>query len=250
MPYRPRGRVADDPRLGRYVPDDWEHTGKYPLTARTTPARPVPMVLGINWYSNFDRPEKIGRTWWVGRGDLGAIRGGHAIATLPTGYRDYLSWWDYYDQLSEGRCVEFAWHRVLTLLNRHRYDIVTRWAYFLMQNNDEWAGGAYPGATPHYEGTSVRAGGWVHINHGPRRQWGQGEKARVSDPQPEEGIAVYRWATSWDDVREVNGVSDDRDGVPLLNSWGRAYPHIVRITDEAGARVLDEYGEAAVPTDR
>lgn len=42
-----------------------------------------PVVLGVNWYSTFDRPERVQhRVWseyWIGCGELGRIRGGHAI---------------------------------------------------------------------------------------------------------------------------------------------------------------------------
>lgn len=39
----------------------------------------VPVTLGVNWYTNFDRPfYKSGRAW-IGLGDLGNIRGGHAV---------------------------------------------------------------------------------------------------------------------------------------------------------------------------
>jgi hypothetical protein len=38
----------------------------------------VPVVLGCNWYANFDEPERWG-DWYIGRGNLGAVRGGHAI---------------------------------------------------------------------------------------------------------------------------------------------------------------------------
>ncbi|GAA4569149.1 hypothetical protein [Planotetraspora kaengkrachanensis] len=43
---------------------------------RTCIANGTPVVLGCNWYSNFDRPGDGG---WIGKGDLGAVRGGHAI---------------------------------------------------------------------------------------------------------------------------------------------------------------------------
>lgn len=36
-----------------------------------------PVGFGTNWYSNFDRPEKVGNAYWIGRGDLGWVRGGH-----------------------------------------------------------------------------------------------------------------------------------------------------------------------------
>ena len=39
----------------------------------------TPVVLGINWYTNFDRPERFGGNWWIGRGNLGHVRGGHAV---------------------------------------------------------------------------------------------------------------------------------------------------------------------------
>lgn len=42
--------------------------------------RRTPIGLGVNWYTNFDAPEqdRQGR-WWIGRGSLGRIRGGHFI---------------------------------------------------------------------------------------------------------------------------------------------------------------------------
>lgn len=51
----------------------------------------VPVVIGINWYSNFDSPQWIdvtkgGYRWWVGRGELGRIRGGHCVCII--GARD------------------------------------------------------------------------------------------------------------------------------------------------------------------
>jgi len=51
----------------------------------------VPVVLGINWYSNFDSPVwgdfgAGGNRWWIGRGELGNVRGGHAICCF--GARD------------------------------------------------------------------------------------------------------------------------------------------------------------------
>lgn len=34
-----------------------------------------PVTIGVNWYENFDAPEK----GWIGKGDLGKIRGGHCV---------------------------------------------------------------------------------------------------------------------------------------------------------------------------
>lgn len=43
-------------------------------------ANGVPVVIGCNWYENFDHPvHKAGNTYWIGDGDLGAVRGGHCV---------------------------------------------------------------------------------------------------------------------------------------------------------------------------
>lgn len=45
----------------------------------------MPVTLGINWYSSFDEPRKVGRDMFIGReagldhADLGYIRGGHSV---------------------------------------------------------------------------------------------------------------------------------------------------------------------------
>ncbi len=46
---------------------------------RTVISKNVPVVIGINWYVNFDNPQKEGRCHWIGKGNLGAVRGGHAV---------------------------------------------------------------------------------------------------------------------------------------------------------------------------
>jgi len=38
-----------------------------------------PVVIGVNWYSNFDNPVIGPGGSWIGRGDLGTIRGGHCV---------------------------------------------------------------------------------------------------------------------------------------------------------------------------
>ena len=39
-------------------PSDWKHVDKYPLTAATAPSKPTPVVIGVNWYDEFDKPQK------------------------------------------------------------------------------------------------------------------------------------------------------------------------------------------------
>jgi len=47
---------------------------------RTCLAAGVPVVLGVDWLSNFDTPKKKSDgSRWIGEGDLGTVRGGHAI---------------------------------------------------------------------------------------------------------------------------------------------------------------------------
>lgn len=49
---------------------------------RTAIALNLSVVIGVNWYENFDRPVNKGRfakQWWIGEGALGNVRGGHAL---------------------------------------------------------------------------------------------------------------------------------------------------------------------------
>lgn len=89
MRYRPIDRDPDDPRLGRFIPDDWRHVENYPLTAESRPTTPVPVVIGVNWYTEFDHPEAdADGVQFVARGGadtLTTIRGGHAICLEPGG---------------------------------------------------------------------------------------------------------------------------------------------------------------------
>lgn len=47
---------------------------------RSAIANGTPVTIGVDWYSNFDRPEKKGSEYWIGAsGALGSIRGGHCV---------------------------------------------------------------------------------------------------------------------------------------------------------------------------
>lgn len=224
--------------LGRRKPTDWKHVERFPLSALEEPPTNVPVALGINWYSNFDDPEKVGNIWVIGRGSLGRVRGGHCICAKPPAVIDQMNWYSYYDQGVEGSCVGFGCSRVMTLLNRKLYN--ARWLYEQAQLVDEWP------STPPEEGSSVRAGLNVLQHKGGITVRRTGEYG----PYLREGIAAYRWATSWDEVRSVLGVPDKSNSIPLLNSWGTSYPHIVHLLDEAGERLLNEEGEIGIVTDR
>lgn len=254
-------QVTSDRRLDRIESDTVEHFEKYPLLA-STPATDVGVAAGFVWYSAFDNPRQItlgssgrsGSLHIIGDGDLGSARGGHATCLRPWRVKDSKAWWLYYNQGLEGRCVEFSTLRLLTLANRKRYDITSRFHYWQAQKADEWEGGSYPGASPVMEGTSVRAGLEVLRTLGAVRALPRGRAiapdAAPALSSPDEGIAAYRWATDWADVRRVLGVPNWLPGVPLLNSWGTSYPQQVILADAAGERLLREGGEFGVVTDR
>lgn len=252
------GSNATDRRLDRVHSGHHNHLTKYPLTVATLPAKRTAMPIGINWYSNFDNPKPIkvrGRTYQaIGGGHLGNVRGGHSTCLMAYGMVDLADWWVYYDQQAEGRCVEFACLRATSLHNRKRYDISSRWHYYEMQRRDYWPGGSYPDATPRYDGTAVDAGMQVLAQVGaiPARPKG---KTVTLDEAPglvsaADGIAAYRWATTWAMVRTALNIPDWLPGVPMLNSWGRDYPHKTLLLDAAGERVLREDGEMALITDK
>jgi len=218
--------------LGRREPSDYEHVEKYPLAA-ALPARPVPVVIGINWYTAFDTP---GAGNWIGRdGNLGSVRGGHAICLEPyIAHRDIPAYWDFYNQGPDGACVGFSCSRMMSLLNRQLYD--APWLYHQAQLIDE-----YPD-TPPAEGSSVRAGCDVLRLRGPRAHG-------LADPHLGDGIAAVRWATKAEEVTAALG-NVHAPYVKLLNSWGRGYPEKVYLPVAVLQRLLDEGGEAAVVTDR
>lgn len=226
--------------LGRRPPTDWVHVDKYPLRVSLV-EKPTPVVLGINWYNSFFDPVKKpdGRWWIEDKSNLGGLAGGHAICVKCGVLTDPVEWWDFYNQGNEGSCVGFSLSRMMSLLNRTRYG--GHWLYIEAQKVDEWAG-------EDYEGTSVRAGLDVLRLRGHRRLiGGELQTLRAGD-----GIAANRWATSVADVHQTikMPLADSLDAVPLLNSWGRDWPHIVWLPDSLLERLLNEDGEAAVVVDR
>lgn len=229
-------------RLGRRAPSDWKHVERYPLTAATLPVGPMPVVLGINWYAGFEKnrltQDLLGR-WWIPSTNLGSVLGGHAICVKPAVLTDPTEWWDFYDQGFEGSCVGFSESRAKSLVDRTRYG--GRWLYKEAQKIDEWPGESY-------EGTSVRAGLEVMRTQGHRRLIG----GELQTLRSTDGISAYRWASSVDEIHSIikMPLADSLGAVPLLQSWGRYYPHIVWLPDSVLDRLLREDGEAATFTDR
>lgn len=224
--------------LGRRTPADWRHVDRYPF-ATAPPAKPVPVTIGVNWYTAFDSPVLDAGRLWIGRGPLGSIRGGHCVCLQPDMLADLPSWRSFYDQGTEGACVGFGSSRMMTLLNRTRYN--ARWLWNQAKAIDEWSD-TNPGDD---NGTSVRAAMDVLRTTGHL-------KAGRTQPTVQAGIVANRWATSVDEVRAaLQSPSNDRvGGVCVLNSWGLAYPRRVWLPYETLARLLDEDGEATVVTDR
>jgi hypothetical protein len=241
--------------LGARLPDSKPYADRWPLSAAATVPR-VPVPIGVNWYTAFDRPEAVQfgsmTRYFIGRsGQLGSIRGGHCVCLKPGQLSDSLTWWDFYDQGAEGACVGFGISRMATLLNRRRYD--ARWLWDLAKATDPW-----PETVPGDDnGTSVDAGMQILRSRGcvPWRAAyaGRDHAARDTEtPTLAEGITAYRWAGTVDEIRGVlqSSLNDQLQAFPFLNSWGRSYPHITGIPYPVMERLLSESGEAAVPTDR
>lgn len=90
---------------------------------------------------------------------------GYSIADVNEGKPLKSYTWrcgDHFDQGSDGACVAFAIGHELAARPSEVKDISTDWLketiYWGAQKIDPWDGGAYPGAYPNYEGTSVLAG--------------------------------------------------------------------------------------------
>src|SRR6266508_366295 len=60
MRYRPMDSDPADPRLGRFIPDDWRHVERHPLGAMPEEARPksTPVVIGVDWFTEMFNPEQ------------------------------------------------------------------------------------------------------------------------------------------------------------------------------------------------
>jgi hypothetical protein len=257
MRYRPIDRDPDDARFGRFIPDDWEHVAKYPLSAVATAEirRRVPVVLGVNWYVEMGSPTrdpKSGEYFMVGAKKLTRIRGGHCVCLEPGGEPDRDTSWDFYDQGREGACVGYGWSRCMTILNGgERY--TARWLWDRAKEIDEWPD-TKPGDD---QGTSVRAAGDILSQKG-HVDWtamnGRDDHIARAKYRPEarDGIQRFRWARTVEEVHFMldNEKADKLGAVPVLNSWGRAYPHRTWMPDDVLDRLIREDGEVAIPTDR
>jgi hypothetical protein len=212
--------------LGRVEPPDTRHLERWPLApVLDTLTRPVPVIIGIPWRSNFDAPVFIAGRWWIGKADdLGWVRGGHEICLRPPSMTDLTDWWRFYDQGAEGACVGFAASRMMSLLNRARYD--ARWLYHEAQKIDGWPT--------------------------PARGARQGRAAcDILRARRTQDAGVGGAASGARHLREPVGRERRRDrlrrcrrrrtapvgGLPLLNSWGEGgFPHVAWVPFDVARR--------------
>lgn len=265
MIYRPINADPWDRRLGRLIPDDFEHVEKWPMRAAEATFTVNKLLKLPNWH------------WYHNQGYEGSCVG-HAVAM----------------ERATTNTNQNILAKILGLKTRW-YDPIDVWNE--AKKIDQWSD-TNPGDD---NGTSVRAGYDVARNLGLRRVkemfLGGDGVPRPIDPQPRslsEGISANRWATSVDQMRTaiyrgqpvtiginwyenfanptffdgqywigrgklgaitgghavcISGASDKRQAFRMKNSWGRSYP-LVWLPYKVMQRLLDEDGEAALVTDR
>lgn len=219
------------PKLDRLPPPDWEHVEKYPLSAAATPPHGVPVVMGVNWYTDFDRPVQVDHRYVVcPDGKIhGSIRGGHCFA-FKADFSDQLGWWRFYNQGNEGACVGFGCSRMLTDMRRMMFDAF--WLYHQAQ---------ILGGLVGQEGAFVRDGLKTLMDQGPVKKNG-------TTPTGSLGISSYHWLQSSAEIIASLDlpIIQHYEAIPLLNSWGESYPHITWMPISVVDQLLAEDGEAAV----
>ena len=94
------------------APERLEARRQVPADRAHRAAKPTPVVIGVNWYTEFDKPTRTPRAT-LDRTDakLTKVRGGHCVCLKPRGDSDPDAWWDFYNQGSEGACVGFGMSR-------------------------------------------------------------------------------------------------------------------------------------------
>lgn len=247
-------KKVSDPRLKRYIPKDWSHVEKHPLTASIIETvKPAPIVVGVNWYSAFDTPrkEKDGR-FWVGKNSdrLGYVRGGHCICMPSNGKLDTWENYIYYNQGAEGACVGFGSSRAMSLLNKKLYN--AWWLWDEAKLSDDFTD-TNPGDE---NGSTVRAAMDVLRFKG-HVAWNNNQAGlSVSDrdnliANKSDGIVANKWATSVDDLFSVlqNPLYEKLEAIPFVNSWGTSYSWFTWVPCKIWERLLKEDGEMTMITD-
>lgn len=227
--------------LGHNPAPDRKHIDAFPVTGGAATPTKVPVVIGINWYTSMDEPQKQKDGSYIFRStNVGTVRGGHCTALEPNNVamQDALAWWTFYNQGEEGACEGFGHSRAMSLIHRATFN-----AFWLYDDARR-----FEGAYPNGEGSTNRSA------CGALAKWGDhplGGAETVRTPWkagvPSTEIKAYRWCTTWQQVLDALGYK--QGPVPLLNSWGTQYPHRVLVPDELGVRLIEtEGGEADVFT--
>lgn len=227
--------MNDPGKLGWMPPKNRDHEKTYAI-ALAMPQGNCPVVVGMNWYTSFDRPMRdVDGHWWIGeQSNWGSIRGGHCVCLRPPAVPDLIGAHLYWNQGVEGACVGFGVSRAASLYNRRLYDGFG--LYRAAKTRDEWAGESY-------DGTSVNAGLRTLQIDGAWRATPTGTRASYKD-----GCTSFLWARTIDDV--MGALKSNEPFVRILNSWGLNYPAEVRLSLESLERLINEHAEAGVPIDR
>lgn len=195
-------------------------------------------------------------------------------AKAPRSYTWALDYW--LDQGQDGACVGFSFaHDGLARpvrLNGINEQYAREKIYWEAQKIDQWSGGAYPGASPFYEGTSVLAGAKAaqSLGHFQTYEWAY----NVSDlilAVGYKGPAVLgvNWRQGmWDTDADgyIHPTGDIQGGHAILcrqvslkgrffllhNSWGKSWGvnGTAKVSFDDMATILADDGEACVPTKR
>lgn len=181
----------------------------------------------------------------------------------------------YLDQGYEGACVGFSWSHELAARPVPVAGITNetaRQTYFQAQQLDSWEGGAYPGAVPFYEGTSVLAGAKAVLAQGKIKEYRWAfnlENALKAIGHQGPGILGCWWYEGMMNPDEkgfikptgravgghaivVRGVNVKNKIVRLSNSWGKSWGKDgdCFMTWEDFEKVLLNDGEFCIPVGR
>jgi hypothetical protein len=200
-------------------------------------------------------------------------------ATISSGVSPRSYTWrcdTYLDQGAEGACVGFSMTHELLARPVTVQDVGAQFAreqvYWEAQKIDQWDGGAYPGASPFYEGTSVLAGVKMlrKLGYVEEYRWAFGlEDLILAVGYKGPAILGVNWYEGMFNPHSCGqlhvygqlagghailckGVSVTKRTFTLHNSWGEGWGNggdAFISWDEMG-RLLDEQGEAVIPTIR
>jgi hypothetical protein len=230
--------------LGRHKPDNWDHLATKPLGA-AMPGRPMPVAIGVNWYTSFDNPVQLHDGSWhlpnTTYQDLGTVRGGHCVCLAQMGGVKLLNdaWWRFYNQGQEGACEGFGHAKAQTLEKGVTFD-----PWFLYDEARR-----LEGTFPVGEGTTNRAVVRVLEADGAPEQRGPQVATRGAPDGPRARVAAMRWTISVEEVLAALG-RPNAHAVPMSNSWGEDYPLVVWMPVPTLDRLLQEEGEADCVTDQ